>query len=110
MNSERATMERMYSDISEIRRENSAMKSDIAEIKNDICWIKSTTDNFNTKFSGCKVCSDPEEVIQNYSKLKKTVYELRDSFNQIKWTSAGISAGISIIILIIAFLYKLNST
>lgn len=110
MTSERTTMERMYNDISEIRRENSAMKSDIAEIKNDIIWIKLAIDNFNTKFSGCRVCSDPEEMIENHSKLKKIVYELRDSFNQIKWTSAGISAGISIIILIIAFLYKLNST
>ena len=110
MTSERGFMERIFQDIAEMKKEQSIMKSDISEIKTNMTWVMHSLEDMSSKFSGCRVCASPEEIMESHTKLKKLVYDLRDSFNQIKWTSGGISAGITLIILIIAFLYKLNST
>ena len=107
---ERIIIERIYNNIDDIKKEQAAMGTIISQLSTDISWIKSAVERLNNNFESCKVCSHSDEIVENHNKLKKLVFELKDKFNEIRWTAAGISAGISIIILIIAFLYKLNST
>lgn len=88
--------------------ELSEMKSIISELKTDIRWIRETMDNINDRFESCSSCNNSEYLISQTKANQKVLGDVKDSVGKIKYTAAGVSLGVSIVVAVLSIAWSIR--
>lgn len=88
----------VHKEITEMRTEQNEFRINIAKhitsVSRDTEWMRERIEDINTKFDNCGFCKNPEES----SSIKKSIQELKDEQNKVKYTAIGIATILSIIV------------
>ena len=91
-------IESLHQEVTELRNEQNEFRVNITKyvtsMSRDTEWMREKIDNIDTKFDKCGFCKNPEES----NIIKKTIQDLKDEQNKVKWTAIGAAAILSIII------------
>ncbi len=88
----------VHKEITELRNDQTEFRVSITKyvttMSRDTEWMRDKIDDMHTKFDKCGFCSNPDEI----NSFKKSIKELRDEQNRVKWTAIGAASVLSIII------------
>ncbi len=88
----------LHKEIHELRIEQNEFRVSIAKyitsISRDTEWVREKINNINIKFDKCGFCSSTEVP----DTFKKSIQEIKDEQNRVKWIAVGAASVLSIAI------------
>ena len=97
------SIKNLHQEVTDLRNEQTEFRISITKYvtstSRDTEWIREKMDDINNKFDKCGFCKNPEESIT----IKKSIQEIRDEQNKVKWTAIGAASILSIIITTVVY-------
>lgn len=93
----------LHQEVTELRNEQNDFRVSITKYatssSRDIEWMREKLDDIDNKFDKCGFCKNPDES----TTIKKSIQEIKDEQNKVKYTAIGAATILSIVVTSIVY-------
>lgn len=97
------SIKNLHQEVTELRNEQNDFRISITKYvtstSRDTEWMREKLNDINNKFDKCGFCKNPDES----TIIKKSIQELKDDQNRVKYTVYGGTAVLSIIVTVVTW-------